>query len=156
MTRSEFSDLLVVSDHLRPSQCQAIKSFFSSPLLIPTSSQHMPLMPEMGIPCFQAPHREKSRNTTCVFCYFLSSCLRSRFFFFLVLLERMKWEGCHGTSQLAPHPDFSPPQTLHFYSPLIHFESSPSWVASHRHTIFGLFLLQSSSLLAPPLLCPLF
>lgn len=118
---------------------------------------------EMMISWFQASHGEKFRNTTCVFCYFygsqlLSSCLKSCLFllFFLSYLKRIKREGCHGTSRLARDPDFSPPHSVHFYSPLIHFDSSPRWVASHSRTIFGHFLLFTSPLLAHPVPRPLF
>lgn len=77
-------------------------------------------------------------------------------FFFFFLLKRMKWEGCHGTTPLAQNPDFSSPHSLRFYSPLIHFDSSPRWVVSHRRTICGHFLLAASPLLAPPLARPSF
>lgn len=41
---------------------------------------------------------------------------------------------------LAQDPDFSPPDSLHFYSPLIHFDSLPGWKLSLSLTIFGHFL----------------
>lgn len=75
-------------------------------------------------------------------------------FFFYLLFKRIKWEGCHGISPPARDPDFSSPHFLHFYSPLIHFDSSPRWVVSHRRTIFGHFLLAASPPLTPPLLAP--
>lgn len=57
---------------------------------------------------------------------------------------------------LAQDPDFSPADSLHFYSPLIHLDSLPGWKLSLSLTIFGHFLSPLLFLFESPLLRPSF